>query len=342
MEVLDTKVIRDEGVWAYEKWLDITKDACKIKVSVPDKKDFNCIAICGMGGSGVSGYVIKDWLRYKISKPIIVINDYKLPSYITKKSLVIVASVSGNTEESISCLNEAILRNCSIATLSAGGKIKEISLEKGISYTKIKLHLNPRASLPYLLIPQVNILKNCEVIDEEFAKDEIKKVVNELESLKVRISADSPTEKNIAKQLALFYYNSYLAVYCSSSMKSIAHRFKSSVNENAKMPVQVELMPELCHNEIESWEYKNKDRKVIFIRSKFDHKRIAKRFNIIKKIIKEDVKVKDFWVNKQGLAGLLGSIYTLDFSSIYAAVLRRVDSVPIRLIDRMKELLSKD
>ena len=61
-----------------------------------------------MGGSGIGGDLLKDWARNKTTVPIEVNREYQLPAYAGKKTLVLITSYSGDTEESLSAFLDAL------------------------------------------------------------------------------------------------------------------------------------------------------------------------------------------------------------------------------------------
>src|ERR1044071_5710283 len=72
------------------------------------KKDFTNVILTGLGGSGIGGSIVQNFVFDKLKIPFIVNKDYFLPSFVSAKSLVIVSSYSGNTEETIAALQQAL------------------------------------------------------------------------------------------------------------------------------------------------------------------------------------------------------------------------------------------
>src|ERR1700694_5094672 len=57
------------------------------------------VAIAGMGGSGIAGDLALGVWRERLHHPVSVLRDYYLPGWVGEKSLVILSSYSGETEE---------------------------------------------------------------------------------------------------------------------------------------------------------------------------------------------------------------------------------------------------
>src|SRR5215207_3603424 len=81
-----------------------------------------------------------------------------IPASTDKHSLVVVNSISGNTQEVISMTEEASKRNAEIICITSGGKLKELALKNSHKVINIPDLSIPRASLPYLLMPGLNLI----------------------------------------------------------------------------------------------------------------------------------------------------------------------------------------
>ena len=113
----------------------------------------NNIIITGMGGSAIGGDLLKDWAKDKIQVPIEVNREYHLPAYANEKTLVLITSYSGDTEETLSAFLDAIKRKCMIYCISSGGALLENAERINIPYLQVPAGMPPRAALPYMLMP---------------------------------------------------------------------------------------------------------------------------------------------------------------------------------------------
>ena len=121
----------------------------KIKL-INDHSFISNIVICGMGGSAIGGDLAKSLINDSLKVPIIISRDYSVPNWVNDKSLVICSSYSGNTEETLSGLNDAIKNNLEWAVISSGGKLIDLAIEHNKEYIKIPDGLQPRAAFGYL------------------------------------------------------------------------------------------------------------------------------------------------------------------------------------------------
>ena len=278
-----------------------------------------------------------------MSVPFEVLKDYKLPGYVDSKTLVIGASISGETRETISaCIEAKTKKDASVVSISAGGALMNISKKYNIPHTKVQLALMPRASLLYALLPAVNLLANLKLIKSP--KNEFKDMMNLLEIKSKKINKEIEYEKNIAKQIAndILELDNPPTIYSGQTLYAPGYRFKASLNENSKIRAQHILLPELCHNEIQSWG-KNKDNKItsIFLRDDDESLEQRERFESLSQIlIKMDIKPLEIYTEGETKLGrIIDLIYLLDYVSLYLAILKDIDPTPTPNIDEIKKLL---
>lgn len=217
------------------------------KVSVSFKP--RAIAITGMGGSGCVGDYIEALAsnREGFSSPIIVVKNSSLPKYITSSDLVFAVSYSGDTIETITAFTEALRRGVKVVAVTSGGLLEKYSKTIGVPVVKVSEGLVPRAALPEMLIGILGVLDSMDLTLA--SRDEVVKLAQ-------FISEKSLDAVNEAKALANFIYENScnLAIATHTPLEVIAVRGKNELNENAKIPVKVEVAPEWAHNDIVGWE----------------------------------------------------------------------------------------
>jgi len=346
-EILNEKRINNidkSGLFSqYEKWPIYAKEAINISPNIPQKREIKNIIFIGMGGSATSGDIIQNWLRDELPVPFEVLKDYKLPGYVDNKTLVIGASISGETRETISaCIEAKTKKDASVVSISAGGVLMKISEKYNIPHTKVELALTPRASLLYALLPAINLLEEIGIIGS--TKNEFADIMNLLNMRNNQIKKNIVFENNIAKQIAsdILELDTPLTIYSGQTLSAPGYRFKASLNENSKIRAQHILLPELCHNEIQSWG-RNKDNKItsIFLRDDDESLEQKERFESLSQIlIKMDIKPLEIYTEGETKLGrIIDLIYLLDYVSLYLAILKDIDPTPTPNIDEIKKLL---
>ena len=315
----------------YDKWSEIgekqyNSDFKLIEISSPKH-----IVFSGMGGSGA----ISDLFSSILSKTNIhvdVVKGYILPKTVDSDSLVICISISGNTAETLSILEQANKIGCSIIAFSDGGKMERFSNKKNIHFIKIPVYHSPRASFTSYLYSMLKVLGPILPIDESDIIESLKK----MKELEREICSDNLTEENPALNLAK-WLPEVPVIYFPWGLESAAIRFKNSLQENSKMHVIAEDIIEACHNGIVSWDRTTK-MKPILIEGRDDYIKTKERWTVIKKFFEErNIDFKEIYsVEGSIISKLINLIYLFDYTSIYKAVIDGIDPTSVEPINFVK------
>jgi glucose/mannose-6-phosphate isomerase len=308
----------------------------QIDLGALKNKKFNSIIVTGLGGSAISADLMSNFLGIELTIPFIVNRNYYLPSFADNNSLLIVSSYSGNTEETISVLNEGIRNKCSIICITTGGKIEYIASENKIPVVKVIPGYQPRYTLGLSFFSLLKILQELNIISSQDAK--VKKIITLWKEKGIELSRNNNLAIDIARELIGFIPIIYSAVDITSA---VGYRLKCQFNENSKLHAFHNVIPELNHNEIIGWESfqeKQLNTKLILILDKQYHPQIKKRFEITASLIScEKIFLEsheaDFKIR------LMDLIYLGDWISYYLALLRGFDPSEIENINTLKEKL---
>lgn len=298
------------------------------------------IIVTGMGGSALAAGMAKNWLDMPV--PFEVVRRYELPAYVNEHTLVIASSYSGNTEETLSALENAKLRGAQIAVLAAGGRLLQLAQEQGYSYAAIPAGLQPRMAVIYNLRALVKLLNAYG-----FAQNAYEEIAANTDWLKGEIAgwmASVPAEDNLAKQLALKAIGKTPVIYAGALMSPVAYKWKISFNENAKNVAFCNELPEFNHNEFIGWTSHpvEKPFAVFDLLSQFEHPQIQKRFMVSDSLL-SGRRPHAISVPLEGsniIAQMLWGSVLGDFVSIYTAILNGVDPTPVVLIEKLKTALA--
>lgn len=302
------------------------------------------ILVLGMGGSGIAGDVCRVLFDDALNVPIQVNRHYRLPAYVGPATLVLAVSYSGNTEETLAALGEAVTRGARVVAVSSGGKISLIARDKGLPLIRIPAGLQPRAALGYLSLPPAVVLEKLGLVPA--LTEAVSEAVNLLRHQSARLRPEEPESSNPAKQLARRLHGRLPVIYGSEGVASLAaFRFKCQINENAKQPANWNLLPELDHNEITGWQcLEDISRRfhLIFLRDADEHPQVKKRVEVTRDlIIDRFCGTEEFWSSGASkLARLLSLVYLGDFTSAYLALLNGVDPSPVERIELLKKRLA--
>ena len=319
----------------YDIWPEIAKESYFSKLSQIEYETCNHVVFAGMGGSGAIGDIFSAILS-KTSTHVTVVKGYHLPKTVTRDSVVVVTSISGNTIETISMLETAIKLNSKIIVFSDGGKMEEICKNKKIPHRRIKKYHSPRGSFTSFLYGMLHVLKPIIAIEEK----DIMESITKLENISRKINSKEITDKNPAIKLAKWISNTPV-VYYPWGLEPVGIRFKNSLQENSKIQAVIEDVIESCHNGIVTWDKQN-DFQPILIRGKDDFEKTKERWEILKVFFnKQKIDYREI-ISEEGniLTKIICLIYLLDYTSIYLAIKLETDPTPVNAIEYIKKKLN--
>ncbi len=299
------------------------------------EKEIQNVLITGLGGSGIGGTVVSEVVTAEARVPILLNKDYEIPAFVDQHTLVIVSSYSGNTEETIAALEEAIVQNAEIACITSNGSIAEKAREKGLNLIEIPAGYPPRAAFAYSLVQQFILLHHYGVIPDYY-EHELRTAIELL-----RLEKDGL--KDVGQRIAKHFYGKVPIVYAANEYKGIAIRIRQQLNENAKVLGWHHVVPEMNHNELVGWANGSDQHAVLFLRDPDERKRIAQRMDISKEIIEKQTN-NIMEVHAKGESRLEKSIYLIvagDWASYYLALQNGVDPVEVNVIEHLKGELKK-
>lgn len=285
------------------------------------------IVVAGVGGSVMPGHILKQYLKdFKI--PVFVIEDYNLPEYVNKDSLIFLISYSGNTDETISMYKEAFKRGCQLITIGNGGKIKELSIHNKTKHILIPSGMQGRLAYPYMFFPILKILENSNIIDEQ--RDYINKTVKILKHNKFEEITENLAEKIISKTPI---------IYTSTMYEAVARKWKQDFNETTETQCFYNTFPGAFYNDIAGLARKNSEFYILFIKGDDENKNFLKKEALLKGILKE-LNVPLTEINITGecyLAKIFSAMLIGDWLSYNLAIKKGVEPSSRRIIDELEK-----
>lgn len=309
---------------------------------LPSGEGLRGLVTLGMGGSGISGDVCRAVLGPESPLAVQTVKGYRLPGWVGPDTLVVAASYSGNTEETLEAFEQALERRSRVLVVATGGRVAERAAEEGLSAVRIPAGLQPRAAVGYLALP---ILAACSRLG--LAPDlgpDVDEAVSLLERRVEEWGRKAPADANAAKGLALRLAGKIPVVYGGEGLGEVAaYRFKCQLNECGKVPAFSHVFSELNHNEIVGWDDAGlaSSLALIVLRHAGDHPRVARRIDVTVPLVEpsaafvEEVEAR----GASRLARLLDLFCFGDFVSTYLALARGVDPAPVRVIEELKRAL---
>lgn len=308
--------------------------------SISYKEPISQILICGMGGSAVSGDYLRLYLEKVLNIPIIIQRNYYIPAFVTKETLAILISYSGNTEETLSCLIAALKKAAKIVGIGSGGNLEKFCEQYNVPFFPIPSGFQPRASFPLLFFPLLKILDAMNLFPlDQFTIDE---TISLFRQMRQEFHFEKPIIDNQAKQIAVRLHNRIPVIW--SPFGCVANRMKCQLNENSKILAIAEELPEFNHNHIIGWESWTEDNPfiVLAIRFKSEHPNVKLRFEITKEIVEEKVEVIEIHARGTSLLSqLFSATYFGDYISMYLAILNSQDPNTVDSIVYLKQQLEQ-
>jgi glucose/mannose-6-phosphate isomerase len=326
-----------------EQWLEAITRARSCD-GLPTRHGINGVVYCGMGGSGIGGDVLAAIAAETGSVPVTVVKGYRIPARTGPNTLVICASYSGNTEETLACFDQAVEQKARIVVIATGGALADRAREARVVRLAPVEDLQPRQALASIALPALVVAEQLGLISDIGAD------LNETQGvLAARVAAynrDVATEENDAKKLALQLDGRVPVVWGQEGVLSVAAlRWRTQLNENAKVAAFSSTLPELGHNEVVGYEKGSPgigDLAIVALRMPAENPRIGFRIDATLERVRDMVActVEARSIGESPLARLMSAVLLGDFVSVYLAVRRGVDPTPVTAIDELKRRLS--
>ena len=317
-------------------------DAAMLTEKLPSAEGVASVTFCGMGGSAVSGDVVRSVFLERLGLPVEVSRSPVLPEHCGSHTLVVCSSYSGNTAETLSAFRSALARGCRVLVVTSGGTIAEEAAEHGVPTVLVPSGFQPRAALGHLGFASLGALEVMGILPP-LASD-VEEAVAVVDALIAEMGPGVPTQSNPAKTLASAIGDRCPVIWGADGIGSVAAaRWKTQMNENGKLPAFWSSMSELDHNEVVGWTSPFGERFfVVGLRHDGEDPQLAPRFPLSYDIVRAaDGQVEE--VQARGtstLARLLSLIIVGDLTSVYLAIGRGVDPTPVPVIERLKAALA--
>ena len=292
-------------------------------------EEISKIVIAGMGGSAISGLILKDLFP---EMDIVVERNYFPNTTIDEYTLVIVCSYSGNTEETLSYYDYAVRLTDHAMVVTTGGELLKKAKLDNISYHLLPKGYPPRSALGFSLTFLISLFDKEGITNVDF--DCLKSFAKEASTKKSEVYA---LAKKIHKTMPI--------IVTEEDLSSIGFRLKCQLNENSKMLSYNITIPEMNHNEIIGWENNNFDKSffsMIWIhigwpknveRMKITNEILSKQLSHVVHLTVPDKVPKN-------LTSLFFLINYIDWLSYWCGILNDIDINAIKSIDLLKKKIS--
>jgi glucose/mannose-6-phosphate isomerase len=301
------------------------------------------VVACGMGGSGIGGDLLQGLLAPSSPVPVVCVRGDRLPAFVGPETLVFLCSYSGNTEETLMCGDAAVAAGAVPVAVTSGGRLASRARQRGHPLVVVPAGLQPRAALPFLLMPLLRVAAAAGLAREREA--DAREAAGLLSDLANQWNPEVPSTANPTKRLAEALHGTLPVIYGTApGTAPVARRWKTQLNENSKVHATCGSFPEIVHNEVVGWEGAGDDalpRSVVVLRDRDDGAVGEERVRAARSTaFRRARSIAEVWsVGSGRLARVFSLILFGDLVSVYLAVLRGVDPTPVAVIDAIKRRL---
>ncbi len=316
-------------------------------IQIPDSfKSVKSVVVSGMGGSVLASHIIKNLYKSELQVPFDVASSYQLPGYVDENTLVILASYSGSTEETLESAKEAIARKAKIMVITGGGKLLDLAVANSWPTYKIDPKFNPcnqpRLAIGYAVIGQIMLLAGAGLIPDP--KLVLPKIVANLKQLSTDLAPEGTND--LAKLMAFATYDKHIVFVGAEHLIGAAHVFNNQVNENAKSLTSEWHLPEFNHHFMEALSYPKLAKETtvfFFFNSALYHPRVQKRVLLSKSLVEQKGYETQMILatTETKLEQVFEVIQIGEFVAAYLPILYGIDPSGIPNVDWFKSEMAK-
>lgn len=302
------------------------------------------IVVAGMGGSAIGAHVIDSVYANALTVPLEIVNDYHLPAYVGKETLVILSSYSGSTEEAVSCAAEAEKRGAKLLVITSGKHLADLMSKKSIPGYLFEPRYNPcgspRMGLGYSLFGLLILFDKLGLI--KFGEAEARQAVRIIEKHANVLGVKTTLAKNPAKQLAEKLVGKMPMYFAAPPLAGSIHTAANQLNENAKVFAAWFLLPEANHHLMEGLVFpKGSQEKLafVFFEGANEEERIKRRFQLTREVAgKSGITAISYSLRENSRLGQVFEMLVLgSYTSFYLAILYGIDPTSIPVVDWFKK-----
>jgi glucose/mannose-6-phosphate isomerase len=319
-----------EGAWARAATLELPGTHLSL----------DAVVLAGMGGSAIGGDLAASLMADQLASPMVVVRDYRLPSWVGARTLLVASSFSGNTEETLSAYRHGARAGARCVIVSSGGQLTELARSAGDPVVALPGGGQPRAALGNSLANILGVLKAAGLI-----ADPSQPIAEAVACMREAVADYAAGAKNDpASALAKQLHERIPLIYVPQDLDPVGRRWKAQLNENSKMTAAWDTLPELNHNSVVGFGSPALTRDalhVVFLNGPGTPERMQRRTQITADLL-DDAGISHTMVRAPAgsrLAEAMWLVQVGDLVSVDLALRLGVDPTPVSTIDRLKAAL---
>jgi glucose/mannose-6-phosphate isomerase len=303
------------------------------------------VVLFGMGGSAIAGDLARGLIDREGAIPLHVSRHYEPPSWVAPEDFLVFSSYSGETEETLWTYGQMRGRTEDTLVITTGGTLAKLAAEDGVPIAKLPPGHPPRAALGYSVSTLLHVLAHRGLLSDGPAR--IEAAAKAVEVVASACGRGVLQSRNSAKQLAIRLVDRALVLIANErTLGPASLRWKGQLNENSKHLAWASPLPEMNHNEVDS--YASPARLVgsvaaVLLRDPGDHPRIVARFRWLERYFAErGVQVETVEAPEgDPMSRVLGCVALGDWVSYYLAILHGSDPSALPGVTSLKQALSR-
>jgi glucose/mannose-6-phosphate isomerase len=300
-----------------------------------EAQDSAGLLICGMGGSAIGGDLAAAALGERLTKPMLTVRGYELPSWARTDWTVVCCSYSGNTEETLACFAAAEALGTRRIVVSTGGELVDQARAAGVPVVGLPGIFQPRAAVAYMFVAAAEAAALAGVAP---------RIHTEIDTAAAFLAAQADALRARAAEIAAQLEGKIPVVYGADLTAPVARRWKTQANENAKLPSFFAELPEADHNEICGWNEvaAGAGLAAVFLEDRDQHPRERRRIELTAEAVAAaGTAVRVETAGETRVERLLWATMLGDLVSLELAERRGVDPLPVEAIESFKEKMAQ-
>ena len=322
------------------------RNAKQFADGIPLYPDVHEIVLCGVGGGAVSVLAMLKALVFdECPVPLTVMQAYRMPAYVNRNSLVIIANYSGESEEVVSAYRHAVEKGAQVVAITSGGTVKKIASDHRHALFELPKGQSPRyLSTGYFLLPLLMVLERLNLIGSPELS--ISQTIETLHGLSVKYGVETAAAVNPAKQFAMELDGLIPVIYGTLPYsEAVAIRFKNQLAESGKVMSFSSAFSVLNHDEAFGWDADSAMMRhfhFTLIHDAEDNERMSKRLKVAYEVLKDRANVKEIRTEGRSRMERLCTLgYLFDFASVYVALRRGVNPSWSQAVNEFRKGLNR-
>jgi len=307
--------------------------------------DPDLIAVGALGGSAIAADLTAGVLAQRLRRPLLAVRDYRWPACVTRDSLALLSSYSGNTEETLALYDEAGSLGIPCVAMTTGGALAARCARDGVMCAKLPPGSPPRAAVYASWVRLTFLAHALGGLEDPAAA--WREAAGWLARRGSEWGANAAEGVNPVKQIARRLDGRFVFVYTGGgALAAVATRVRNQINENAKLLAHSAVVPELNHNEVVGWERAGPiaaRSAVLILRDAEESAAVDLRLSLTAEYVrKQGAEVVEFRAEGGShLARIASLVQFGDWLSLYLALLNAADPTPVASIDWFKSRLAE-